>query len=252
MRSSLPLASTGNVVRFLVAGFLVTVPVKKLVDQGYEVVFANPEGNASTMDKTSDSADHFGKDEAVYASYRQFHDTLTGLKQPEKLSTVIEQGLDSYAAVFFPGGHAPMEDLVQDADVSKVLKHFNQTGKPTAFICHGPIALVSTVNDPKAFLLALESGDMESATALASGWPYAGYKMTIFSTAEEEVAEETSLGGKVLFYPDAALIAAGGEVGVVEPWAPNVIQDRELITAQNPASDGLLGEMLVKAIEANK
>lgn len=228
------------------------VPVKKLVDQGYEVVFANPGGNASTMDKTSDSADHFGKDEAVYASYRQFHDTLIGLKQPKKLSAVIEQGLDSYAAVFFPGGHAPMEDLVQDADVATVLKHFNQTGKPTAFICHGPIALISTVNDPQAFLQALESGEVEQASKLASGWLYAGYKMTIFSTAEELVAEETSLDGKVRFYPDAALTAAGGDVTVVEPWAPNVIQDRELITAQNPGSDGLLGEILVKAIEANK
>lgn len=141
---------------------------------------------------------------------------------------------------------------MQDADVSTVLKHFNQAGKPTAFICHGPIALVSTVNDPKAFLQALESGDTEAASTLASGWPYAGYKMTIFSTAEELVAEETSLEGKVRFYPDAALTAAGGDVSVAEPWVPNVVQDRELITAQNPGSDGLLGEMLVKAIEANK
>lgn len=228
------------------------VPVRKLVDNGYDVVFANPQGNAVTMDKNSDSADHFGNDQALYESYREFHDGLTGLKNPEKLSSVIENGLDSYAAVLFPGGHAPMEDLSQDADVATVLKHFNKKGKPTGFICHGPIALVSTLNDPKAFLQALEKGDTKEASKLASDWTYAGYKMTIFSTAEEQVAEASVLGGKVRFYPDAALIAAGGKVGVGKPWAPNVVQDRELITAQNPGSDSQFAEMLLKAIKAKE
>ncbi len=54
------------------------------------------------MDKRSDSAEHFGNDQAAYESYRKFHDGLAGLKKPEKLSAVIEKGLDSYAAVFFP------------------------------------------------------------------------------------------------------------------------------------------------------
>ncbi|CAA0126073.1 Protein/nucleic acid deglycase HchA [Halioglobus japonicus] len=229
-----------------------TVPVRKLIDQGYDVVFANPAGNAPALDKRSDSADHFGNDPVVYASYRTFHDGLAGLKSPEKLSDVIEEGLAPYAAVFFPGGHAPMEDLLQDADVAVVLNHFHQAGKPTALICHGPIALIATVNDPQGFVLALEKGDMEEASKLASGWPYAGYKMTIFSTAEEQVAEATGLGGKVRFYPDAALVAAGGEVELVKPWSPYVVEDRELITGQNPGSDELISDALVNAIEANR
>ncbi|CAH1385261.1 type 1 glutamine amidotransferase domain-containing protein [Candidatus Nitrotoga sp. M5] len=229
-----------------------TVPVRKLIDREYEVVFANPAGNAVAMDKRSDSADHFGNDRGVYESYRKFHDGLTGLKRPEKLSALIEKGLDRYAAVFFPGGHAPMVDLIQDADVAIVLNHFHRAGKPTAFICHGPIALVSTVKDPKAFVLALEKGLMQEASQLASGWPYAGYKMTIFSTAEEQVAEATGLGGKVRFYPDAALIAAGGKVELAKPWSPHVVKDRELITGQNPGSVGLFSEALVNAVEANR
>tara|TARA_R110001592_G_scaffold363371_2_gene685890 strand:- start:25094 stop:25747 length:654 start_codon:yes stop_codon:yes gene_type:complete len=153
-----------------------TVPVRKLMDRGYEVVFANPAGNAAAMDKRSDSADHFGNDPEIYESYRQFHDGLAGLKSPERLSAVIEKGLD----------------------------------------------------------------------------PYAGYKMTIFSTAEEQVAEATALGGKVRFYPDVALIAADGKVEPGELWSPHVVEDRELITGQNPGSDILLSEALVNAIEANR
>jgi putative intracellular protease/amidase len=229
-----------------------TVPVKKLIDNGYDIVFANPAGNTPTMDKRSDSASHFGNDTALYESYRKFHDQLSGLKNPEELASVIEKGLDNYVAVLFPGGHAPMQDLAQDSDVATVLKHFNKEEKPTGFICHGPIALVSTVKDPKTFLQALEKGDSEKTSKLASDWIYSGYNMTIFSTAEEQVAEENVLGGKVRFYPDAALKAAGGKVDIAEPWEPNVVQDRELITAQNPGSDAQFAEILLKAIEANK
>ncbi len=76
--------------------------------------------------------------------------------------------------------------------------------------------------------------------------------MTIFSTAEEQVAEETQLGGKVRFYPDDALIAAGGKVDLAEPWSPNVVKDRELITGQNPGSDGQFAEILIRAIEESE
>jgi putative intracellular protease/amidase len=230
----------------------ITVPVRKMSDRGYEIVFANPNGNPPKMDKRSDSPDHFGKDPLAYQSYREFHDRLEGLQNPQKLSAVIEKGLEHYSAVFFPGGHAPMVDLIRDKDVGKILNHFHQAGKPTAFICHGPIALISTVKDPEAFVRALEKGDREEALKLASGWPYAGYRMTIFSTAEEQVAEETQLGGKVRFYPDDALIAAGGKVDLAEPWSPNVVKDRELITGQNPGSDGQFAEILIRAIEESE
>jgi hypothetical protein len=41
--------------------------------------------------------------------------------------------------------------------------------------------------------------------------------MTIFSTAEEQQREPIEIGGKVFFYPDFALRAAGGDVSVVAP-----------------------------------
>ena len=87
---------------------------------------------------------------------------------------------------------------------------------------------------------------------MAKGWIYAGYKMTIFSTAEEEQREPMEIGGKVLFYPDVALRTAGGEVSVLAPWKSYVIQDRELISGQNPFSDQALLKLLLPALEARK
>ena len=225
-----------------------TVPVRKVVESGYEVTFADPQRNPPTMDSSSDTADYFGKDEAKYKDFKAFHDGLTGLKSPEKLSKVIEEGLDKYQGVFFPGGHAPMIDLLKDADVRKVLAHFHEKAKPTALICHGPISLVAAIPEADKYVAALAENKAKEAKRLAKGWPYAGYRMTIFSTSEEKTAEKTKLGAKMLFYPEDALRAAGGKVQVGKDWQSNVVQDRELITGQNPSSDDKLAELFVAAL----
>ena len=70
--------------------------------------------------------------------------------------------------------------------------------------------------------------------------------MTIFSTAEEQQREPLEIDGKVLFYPDFALQTAGGDVSVLAPWSSYVIQDRELISGQNPFSDQALLKLLLR------
>ena len=89
------------------------------------------------------------------------------------------------------------------------------------------------------------------ALASASGF-YSGYKMTIFSTAEEQQREPLEIGGKVLFYPDFALETAGGAVSVVAPRKSYVLQDRELISGQNPSSDEALLKLLIQAVNARR
>ena len=84
------------------------------------------------------------------------------------------------------------------------------------------------------------------------GWIYSGYKMTIFSTAEEQQREPLEIGGKVLFYPDFALSTAGGDVSVLAPWTSYVLQDRELISGQNPFSDEALLKLLLPALDRRK
>jgi putative intracellular protease/amidase len=226
-----------------------TVPIKRLQEEGYAITFANPKGNSPAMDIHSDSASFFDNDRKKYQAIKIFHDRLVGLKSPKVLKAIVRDGLAQYDAVFFPGGHAPMQDLLKDPDVRQVLMYFHRTGKPTALICHAPISLLSTMPQAGKFVAAMQQGDRQQAANLAANWQYRGYKMTIFSTSEEKIAEMNQLGGKMLFYPEAAMKVAGGDLKVAQPWKSQVVQDRELITGQNPFSDDALAETLVKAIE---
>jgi putative intracellular protease/amidase len=204
------------------------------------------------MDVHSAVPDFFGGDEARLQDYLKFRDTLTGLKNPTRISEVIGSGLDQYDAVFVPGGHGPMIDLLDDPDAGAVLRHFHATSKPTAVLCHGPISLLAALPNSTEFVAALSAGDATGAHAKAQGWIYEGYKLTIFSTAEEQQREPLEIGGKVLFYPDFALRTAGGDVSVLAPWTSYVLQDREVISGQNPFSDQALLNLLLPALAEKK
>jgi len=229
-----------------------TVPVRALMSEGYEITFANPKGNTPQLDLHSAVPDFFGGDEARLEDYFKFRDSLTGLKNPTRIADVIASGLDQYDAVFVPGGHGPMIDLLDDPNAGIVMRHFHETSKPTAVLCHGPISLLSALPNSVEFVAALAAGDAAGARAKAQGWIYAGYKMTIFSTAEEQQREPLEIRGRVLFYPDFALRTAGGDVSVLAPWTSYVLQDRELISGQNPFSDQALLKLLLAALDAKK
>ena len=119
-------------------------------------------------------------------------------------------------------------------------------------LCHGGISLLAALPNSTEVVAALAAGDAVGAAAKAQGWIYAGYKMTIFSTAEEQQREPLEIGGKVLFYPDFALRTAGGEVTVLAPWQSYALQDRELISGQNPFSDQALLKLLLPALAGRK
>src|ERR1700734_664694 len=79
-----------------------TVPVRALMKEGYEITFANPKGNTPQVDVHSEVADFFGGDAAKLEDYMLFRDGLTGLRDPVRISDVIASGLDQYDAVFVP------------------------------------------------------------------------------------------------------------------------------------------------------
>jgi putative intracellular protease/amidase len=145
-----------------------------------------------------------------------------------------------------------MVDLLKDKNLGKILASFHETGRPTGIICHGPIVLLSALNDPDAFVASLVANDGK-ANALAKGWPYAGYRLTVFSTGEEQQLEgPNGLGGSVQFYPVNALAEAGAHVDTIANWHSNVIVDRELITGQQPMSAPEFGDTLVAKLKAHQ
>jgi putative intracellular protease/amidase len=220
------------------------VPLKALIDAGFEPVFCDPEGNQPTMDKSSDKQALF-KNEEEYKAVKALITTSAALKHPQTLAKIASGDLNQYSGIFIPGGHAPMEDLWMDASLGKILRHFHGKNQPTALICHGPIALLSTLKTADALVLSVEQ---KKNTPSKTDWLYCGYKMTVFSDAEEKPNEPGRLGGYMKFYPEDALKAAGGDLTEAPPKQSNVVQDRELITGQNPFSDKVLAAYLLKAL----
>lgn len=213
-------------------------PVKALLDAGHEITFATPRGTAPSVDKTSIDKMYFGGDEAAMKDSEKQLAEL-GLLTPDGSPVVglarIEQiGYDHFDAIYVPGGHAPMQDLLTSPELGKLLTYFHEKGKITALACHGPIALLSTMADAKGFVGQSETAGTAKAKA---DWIYAGYKFTVFSNREEEMAKGLLNGGEMKFYPQDALTAAGGEFSQAEaPFDAHVVVDRELISGQNPAS----------------
>jgi putative intracellular protease/amidase len=221
------------------------VPVEAVVKAGYEVVFADPRGNEPTMDAGSDLSRYFGGDDGRRDRAKAFLKDLVQLRHPRSFYDVLHEGLDGYVGVYVPGGHAPMEDLATNTELGRILRVFHDRGKPTALLCHGPVALLSTLESPERALGGRATRARRGKrggrnTGDAGDWPYRGYKLTVFSSDEERSAEDRMLGGRVRFMPEKALRSAGARVEVTARGAAHVIIDRELVTGQNPQSDAEL------------
>lgn len=221
------------------------VPADRLLKAGYELVLVTPRGNAPSVDQKSVDPQYFGGDAAEMQRIQQVVAGLPGIDDSLSLDEVLAGDLGQYEGLFIPGGHAPLIDLANNPQVGALLRHFHQAGKPTAAICHGPIALLAAQADPQGYEAALARGDQPAA----KDWTYQGYRMTIFSDPEEAVFEGSLEGARIRYYPAPAMAAAGGDMQYAKAWQPHVVVDRELITGQNPFSDKALAEALLTLLE---
>ncbi|WP_030937269.1 type 1 glutamine amidotransferase domain-containing protein [Streptomyces sp. NRRL S-646] len=196
-------------------------PYEAFKAAGHEIVVATPGGVVPTVDKGSLAAEYNGGQEnadrvaGVLAA-------ATELQRPISLRDV---NLDEYAAVYYPGGHGPMEDLAVDADSGKLLTLALESGKPLGVVCHGPAAL-----------LAAERDGVNA---------FAGYRVAAFTNDEET---QSGFADKAKWLLQDRLTEAGVQVQVGEPWAPHIIVDRNLVTGQNPASSAPLAAELLKTL----
>jgi len=215
------------------AGFFLSelaVPGQRLANHGFELVFANPKGNRPPMDPMSNSSSFFNntkhwKQALAFVDDRRHHN----FHSPRRYSSLRDSELDSFDGIFFPGGHAPMVDLWNNTDVGRILQHFSERQKPTAAICHGPVALAA-------------------ANRTGQPWLYAGYNMTMFPTKGDK-AMEGKWKGKLPFYPRQPLDENGAQVIELGPTKPLVVQDKELTTAPNPESAEPFANAFLESLE---
>ncbi|RKT52290.1 type 1 glutamine amidotransferase domain-containing protein [Saccharothrix australiensis] len=194
-----------------------TAPYELFKAAGHEVVVATPGGVEPTVDRGSLTADANGGQERADAVAAVLRDAAE-LRSPVELARVDPA---DYAAVFYPGGHGPMEDLAVDADSGRLLARVLASGAPLGVVCHAPAAL------------------------LAAGDAFAGYRLTGFTNEEERQA---GLADKAPWLLQDRLVALGADFVEGAPWQPHVVVDRNLHTGQNPASSGPLAAELLKAL----
>ncbi len=223
-------------------------PVQAFIAAGHTVVFATPSGKPSVADQKSDDVNFWGGNEAAR---QQSKALLATLKLTAKtgspaisLAQVKQIGYDKFDAVFVPGGHIPMQDLLKDKSLGELLTNFHNHNKVTGLTCHGTIALLSAIPDAKGYVGKLEAGERGQP----SQWIYQGYKMTAFSNQEEEQSKGFLGGGQMKLFPQDGLVAAGANYVEGQPWSENVVEDRELISGQNPQSAKAVAQAMLKRL----
>jgi putative intracellular protease/amidase len=197
-------------------------PYQAFTAAGHTVTVATPGGVLPTVDAGSLAPQVNGGEEGateVAAALASFAE----LKDPVRLEDV---DLDAYDAVFYPGGHGPMEDLAVDATSGRLLTLALKSGKPLGVVCHAPAALLAAVDED-------------------GGNSFRGYRVAAFSNAEETQA---GFADRAKWLLETRLVEAGVDVRVGEPWLPNVVVDRNLVTGQNPSSSAPLAVELLKKL----
>jgi putative intracellular protease/amidase len=224
-------------------------PVQAFIAAGHTVVFATPSGKPSVADQKSDDVNFWGGNEKARQESKAL---LATLKLTSKtgspaisLAQVKRIGYDKFDAVFVPGGHIPMQDLLKNKALGELLTDFHNHNKTTGLTCHGTIALLSAIPDARGYVAALESGQRAAPSA---NWIYKGYKMTAFTNEEEEQSKGFLGGGHMKLFPQDGLVAAGGAFVEAKPWSENVVEDRELISGQNPQSAKAVAAAMLKRL----
>lgn len=146
------------------------------------------------------------------------------MRRPLKLSDVR---LEDYDGVYLPGGHGPMSDLAFDADAGRLLTAQLASGNPLFIVCHAPAAIL--------------------ATRIHGVSPFKGYRVTAFSNEEEEAVGLAPLATWLLETDLKEQVQVDYSRGPM--WEPYMVEDRNLVTGQNPHSAAVLGNRMLEILK---
>jgi putative intracellular protease/amidase len=212
------LGNTGEKTGFWSEEF--AAPYYELLDKGVEITIASPLGGQPPIDPKSADPSSATEDTKRFDADKTLQEKL---KNTHKLSSINQK---DYDAVFYPGGHGPLWDLVEDKNSIALIESFYTHNKPVAFVCHAP-AVLKNVKVKGDYLVK-------------------GKKVTGFTNTEEEAVGLTKV---VPFLLEDALTQNGAKFSKGENWQPYAVEDGLLITGQNPASSKLVAGKLLEQLK---
>jgi len=188
-----------------------------------DITIASPKGGEAPLDPSS--VEMF-KEDAESTKFLKEKESLW--KNTEKLSSFLGKA-GQFDGIFYVGGHGPMYDLAVDSESQQLIKEFYESGKVVSAVCHGPAALVNV--------------KLSDGTHLVKG-----QEVAAFTDAEEE---QVGLTKAVPFLLESSLASNGAKIVKADAWQPKVVtsgKNGKLITGQNPASAGPIGEAILAAL----
>ncbi|WP_275467024.1 type 1 glutamine amidotransferase domain-containing protein [Streptomyces noursei] len=197
-------------------------PYSIFTDAGYQVTVATPGAVIPVVDTMSLQPRYAGGEENMLKETAVI-ESAEELRHP---IAIKDARLEDYDAVYYPGGHGPMEDLAFDADSAVLLRKALASGKPLAIVCHAPAAILSTRD---------ENGNT----------PFAGRGVTGFCNEEEE-GVGFAKDAKWLLEDELKKLPTNYSRGPA--WESYLVSDGNLHTGQNPASSGPLAQEVLKVL----
>ncbi|HAB85653.1 MAG TPA: type 1 glutamine amidotransferase domain-containing protein, partial [Pseudomonas sp.] len=160
------LGDTGEQTGFWLEEF--AAPYYAFKDAGAEVVLASPKGGEPPLDPKSDQPD--AQTEAT-ERFNGDGEAQTLLANTYRLDQVSAEDFD---AVFYPGGHGPLWDLVNNPTSIALIESFVKADKPVGAVCHAPAALTEVRGKDGEYLVK-------------------GKRVTGFTNGEEAAVELTEV-----------------------------------------------------------
>jgi putative intracellular protease/amidase len=190
-------------------------------DAGVEITLASPKGGRPPLDPKSNEPE-FRTDLT-----RRFESDAAAEAQLDKTVRLDGVRQEDFDSVFYPGGHGPMWDIVEDKHSIRLIESFIAAGKPIAIVCHSTGALRHVKTPDGTYFVQ-------------------GKEVTGFTNGEEAAVGLTEV---VPFLVENEMLRLGAIFSKKADWAVHVVNHGSLITGQNPASSGPAAKTLLAALK---
>lgn len=173
----------------------------------------SPQGGKVLLDSVDETDD-------INAEFLRNETKMMLLENTEKIGNA---NYEDYDAIYFPGGHGPMWDLGDNAEVKQFVANAYENGAVVGAVCHGVVGLLN---------VKLSNGD----------FLVEGKSINSFTDDEER---EVGHDKRVPFLLESKLKEQGAHFNSSGLFEMHMESDERVVTGQNPASvEAVVEEMI--------
>ena len=213
------MGDTGHKTGFWLEEF--TAPYYVFRDAGADITIASPKGGQPPIDPNSETED------VLTETTRRFQQDAHAKEALASTKKLADVDMNDYDALFYPGGHGPLWDLVNDDKSVALIKAAYEQDKVIGAVCHAPAVFRDVEIKPGQNLVGVRN-------------------VTGFSNSEEETVGLTNV---VPFLLEDMLKEKTATYTCGDDFTPHIVVDGKLITGQNPPSSEGTAKAVMQALQ---